>query len=260
MATTLEKILEQKRREISVLKSRKSEFPGKRSAPRRPFRESLKRPPGLAIVAEVKKASPSKGVIRPDFDPVKIARRYEQAHVQAVSVLTDELFFQGSIGFLTAVRASISLPVLRKDFIIDELQVRQTAQIGADGVLLIAAILDDRTLADFYHLAIDLDIDPLVEVHTRKELDRVLKLKPALIGINNRYLSDFTTDIQTSIDLCKLIPSSTTIVAESGITDGQQARMLRDAGVNAVLVGESLMRLDDPSGLIRELSCNGGDV
>jgi indole-3-glycerol phosphate synthase len=170
-------------------------------------------------------------------------------------VLTDEHFFQGSIDYLKSVRNTVSLPVLRKDFIIDLLQVQQTAQIGADAMLLIAAALDNSQMHDLYQAAIELHLDPLIEIHSAEELENVMKLDPPLIGINNRNLSTFVTDINLTVNLIRLIPSSVTVVSESGIESGDQARMLKTAGVKALLVGESLMKLDNPQTLIRELRC-----
>ena len=257
MAAILDKIIEHKKHEVALLRERISDFGERRASPKRPFIQSLRQEHGLAIIAEVKKASPSKGVICTDFDPVAIAVKYEQSGAKAVSVLTDEHFFQGSTEYLKAVGKAVNLPVLRKDFVIDEVQVRQTAWIEADAMLLIAAALDDIRLKDLYQMTLALDIDPLIEVHTRGELDRVLILDPPLIGVNNRDLSTFVTDIQTSVELRKSIPGNITMIAESGIENGTQARALCDAGVNALLVGESLMRSSDIAGLIRELSCAG---
>jgi len=208
----------------------------------------------MAVIAEVKKASPSKGVIRPDFAPAAIARGYERGGAHALSVLTDTRFFQGALDHLTAVRAAVSLPVLRKDFIIDPIQVRQSAAAGADALLLIVAALSERQLAELHGAAAELGLDALVEVHTGAELDRALALKPRLIGINNRDLSTFTCDIAATLDLMKRVPARTTAVSESGIRSGAQTAALRAAGVKAVLVGESLVRLADPGPRIRELA------
>ncbi|NLG17597.1 MAG: indole-3-glycerol phosphate synthase TrpC, partial [Fibrobacter sp.] len=220
----------------------------------RQFLKALSSAPSLGIIAEIKKASPSKGVIRPDFDSLKIADSYCRGGANAISVLTDEHFFQGSLQYLKAVRESVPLPVLRKDFLIDILQIEQTARTGADALLLIAAALDDSQLRDLYDASVAFRIDPLIEVHTAWELERVLKLNPGLIGINNRNLNTFETDLNTTLSLIRQIPSSTLVVSESGIENGLQAKMMYDAGVKALLVGESLMRKSDPSGLIMELS------
>lgn len=249
----LQTILDQKKSEVLRLKDLKSSF-HERTGPKRSFIRSLDKRPVLAVISEVKKASPSKGVIRADFDPVKIAEEYQEGGASAVSVLTDEKFFQGSIDYLVSVREKVSLPVLRKDFIIDELQVLQTASVNADAMLLIAAALEDGQMRDLYQAALELDLDPLVEIHNGRELDRVMKLEPELVGINNRDLTTFKTDIAVSLDLVKHIPPEVTVVSESGIENSAQSRLLADAGVRALLVGESLMRSSDVKTLVGELS------
>ncbi len=256
MPTFLETILLQKREEVARLKRDRSALrlrEAHQAPPRREFSRSFGSGPQLGIIAEVKKASPSKGVIRPDFDPVAIAASYERAGVNAVSVLTDERFFQGSPGYLIAIREAIALPVLRKDFIIDIVQVEQTAAIGADAMLLIAAALDDVQLRDLYEASCGCGIEPLVEVHNVRELDRVMKVGPHLIGINNRDLSTFVVDSNVTIELMRRVPKEVIVVSESGIDSGEQAKRLRSAGVRALLVGESLMRMEDPAPLVREL-------
>lgn len=254
MSTILDKIIDQKKLEISALKNNKGKYTPN-GGPHRQFINALRVAPSLAIISEVKKASPSKGIICTNFDPVRIARAYQAGGAHAISVLTDEKFFQGNIDYLQAVRESVQLPILRKDFIIDILQVEETKDIGADAMLLIVAALDDYQLRDLYQAATSLGIDPLIEVHSSDELDRAMKIDPPLIGINNRNLNTFVTDLNVTIDLIKRIPRSTTVVAESGIENGSQALMLRKAGVKALLVGESLMKLDNPETLIKELRC-----
>lgn len=249
----LQKIIERKKLEVKELRQRKLSASFPEFTPRN-FARVLSEAPSMGIVAEVKKASPSKGIIRPDFDPLIIAERYFKGGAHAVSVLTDEQFFQGSIEYLSIVRDAVPIPVLRKDFLIDIVQIEQTARTGADALLLIAAALDDFQLKDLYQAALSFRIDPLIEVHSSVELERVLRLDPIMIGINNRDLNTFQTDLSTTLSLIKQIPPSTLVVSESGIENGTQARMMRDAGVKALLVGESLMRKDDPSGLIKELS------
>ena len=187
-----------------------------RTSPKRPFVEALDRRPELAVVAEVKKASPSRGR-RPDFDAAAIAAGYERGAPAAISVLTDEKFFQGRADYLSAVRGRTMLPILRKDFIIDPLQVEETARMNADAMLLIAEALDAAQLRDCYQAALALDIDPLVELHARSQLEKVLSLGPRLIGINSRDLSTFATDIGAAISLIEEIPADITVVAESGI-------------------------------------------
>jgi indole-3-glycerol phosphate synthase len=254
MASVLDKIVNQKKIEVEELK--KTGFPReKQQRIPRDFLKSLDKRPHLAIIAEVKKASPSKGLIRPDFDPVAIARMYQSGGASAVSVLTDEQFFQGSFRYLEAVRSEITLPVLRKDFIIDQIQVEQTVAMQADAMLLIAAILDNYQLRDLYESALYFSIQPLIEIHTPWELDKVMKLEPSCIGINNRDLNTFITSVETTTSIIKYIPPEVTVVSESGIDSYAQASTLKAAGVRALLVGESLMRKEDPQPLIRELSC-----
>jgi indole-3-glycerol phosphate synthase len=252
MPTFLQTILTQKRSELAALRGRAGFFHA-RTSPKRPFIESLSKLPKLAVIAEVKKASPSKGLICKDFDPVAIAKAYEQGGASAVSVLTDEKFFQGHAEYLAAVRETVALPVLRKDFIIDPLQVEETAHLNADAMLLIAEALDASQLADLYQSAQELDIDVLVELHSAGQLDKVMRLGPRAVGINNRDLATFACDLGTTTELMRHIPPEVTVVAESGIRTAADARLLRDAGVRAVLVGESLMRSNDVQGLIKEL-------
>jgi len=252
VSSILKTIVEYKKKEIAHLRTHGSFAP--RSDTPRGFIKQLQSDAQIAVIAEVKKASPSKGLICSEFDPVTIAHRYEAGGARAVSVLTDEHFFQGSTAYLTQVRSTISLPVLRKEFIIDPLQVEETASLNADAMLLIAAILSDSQLQELYAATVEQGIDPLIEIHNHRELERVMKIEPALIGINNRDLNTFKTDIQTTIDLIREIPSQTTVVSESGIFTGTQTQKLATCGVTAVLVGESLMRHENPGSLIKELS------
>jgi indole-3-glycerol phosphate synthase len=221
----------------------------------RDFAASLRRPDGELphIIAEVKKASPSKGVIRADFDPVAIARRYEEAGASAISVLTEEKFFQGSLAYLTACRDAITIPVLRKDFIIDEYQITEARAAGADAVLLIAALLDTDTLRAFREQAESIGMSALVEVHDENELESALSSDAMIIGINNRNLQTFQVSLETTYRLVKGIPSDKTIVSESGIATNDDLQRLADAGVHAALVGESLMRAGDPGQKLMEL-------
>jgi indole-3-glycerol phosphate synthase len=252
MRSFLDKILFQKKREVAALRDRAGSFQ-KRSSPKRPFIKSLDKLPHLAIIAEVKKASPSKGVICRDFDPVATAAQYEQGGANAVSVLTDETFFQGHVGYLVAIREKVKVPVLRKDFIIDPLQVEESAHNNADAVLLIAEALDAPQLADLNQAALDLSVDPFMELHSLNQLDKVMRLEPRVIGINNRDLFSFKTDLNTTFELVRHIPQEIIVVSESGIGSKADAVLLRDAGVRALLVGESLMRTKDVEGLIKEL-------
>jgi indole-3-glycerol phosphate synthase len=254
MNKILQTIIEQKRAEVRALKEMKSELVNaKRSGAGRPFVKALDRLPELAVIAEVKKASPSKGVIKADFDPIEISSAYEEGGAAAISVLTDEKFFQGHTDSLVSVRGNVSIPVLRKDFIIDTLQVQHTALIDADAMLLIAAVLDDGQMKDLYQAAGELGIEALIEVHDAHELDRAMRLEPAVIGINNRNLDTFVTDVSLSIELARQVPRDVIVVSESGIENGKHAAALAIAGVRALLVGESLVRSADTRGLIREL-------
>ena len=200
------------------------------------------RPHGLGLIAEVKKASPSAGVITGDFDPVEIARSYENAGAHCVSILTDEQFFQGNLSHLVKVRESISLPCLRKDFMIHEVQIFEASVAGADCILLIVAALDQQTLEHLYQTAETCQLDVLVEVHNREEMERALDLGAKMIGINNRNLTTFTVDMATTEELSEDVPDDVLLVSESGMKSGADSRRAFHAGCNAVLIGESLMR------------------
>lgn len=251
MSSILDAIVASKRSEVARLRG--SAF-SPRTSPRRPFGFALRQGSAIGVIAEVKKASPSRGVLRPDFDPVALAQAYERGGARAISVLTDREFFQGDIEYLVQVRSSVHLPVLRKEFIIDPIQVEQSAAVNADAVLLIAALLSNELLRELYAAVIACDMEPLIEVHDRSELERVLPLGPAVIGINNRNLSTFATSLATTLTLAGEIPAGVTVVSESGIENGGQTARLRSAGVHAVLVGESLVRCSDPLPLLQELS------
>ncbi len=199
-----------------------------------------------AVIAEVKKASPSKGVLRADFIPADIAQSYAEHGAACLSVLTDQQFFQGSNDFLKQARASCDLPVLRKDFMVDAYQVYESRVVGADCILLIAACLDDAQMADLEALALNLDMAVLVEVHDRAELDRALKLKTPLIGINNRNLRSFEVSLDTTLGLRDAVPADRLLVTESGIVTPEDVQRMRDAQIQAFLVGEAFMRAPDP--------------
>ncbi len=206
-----------------------------------------------AVIAEIKKASPSKGVIRPDFRPAEIAHSYEQGGATCLSVLTDVDFFQGSNVYLQQARAACQLPVIRKDFIIDPYQVYEARAIGADCILLIVAALDDAMLAELSALAAHLNMDVLVEVHDREELERALRLSDQLIGINNRNLRTFETRLDTTIELLANIPEGRIVVTESAIHTREDVDYMRHHGVNAFLVGEAFMREHDPGAKLQAL-------
>ena len=206
-----------------------------------------------AVIAEVKKASPSKGVLRADFIPADIAQSYAEFGAACLSVLTDHQFFQGSIEYLKQARASCGLPVLRKDFMVDAYQIYESRVVGADCILLIAAILDDQQMKDMEALAMSLDMAVLVEVHDAAELERALKLKTPLIGINNRNLKTFEVSLDTTFELMGRLPADRVLVTESGIASPADVKRLRDAKINAFLVGEAFMRAEEPGQALAEL-------
>jgi len=208
---------------------------------------------GINIIAEIKRRSPSKGVIRENFDPVGIARNYTTGGAAAISCLTEEDFFDGSLEYLRAVREVTPLPILRKDFIFDAYQIYEAAHAGADAILLIAAMLEAEQFNDLLQLAHRLGIDALVEIHDREELDKVMRYDVRLLGINNRNLRTFETRLETSLELAKDLPQSITLVSESGIRTREDINRLRDAGFHAFLIGEELMRAEDEIAALKAL-------
>jgi indole-3-glycerol phosphate synthase len=248
----LDTIVARKQEEVAALQRDGLRSPEKVVDPPRGFYNALVGSPGVAIIAEAKKASPSKGVIQPNFDPVSIAKQYKSGGAQAISVLTDVDFFQGSIEYVPQVRDAVDLPVLRKEFIIDPLQIREASLYGSDAILLIAAILDVAQMRDFRQMAEELGMDVLVEVHNEAELESTLDAGSRLIGINNRNLNDFTVDLNTTFRLQRLIPADIPVVSESGISTKDDMVRLREAGVAAALIGESLMRSVDQGQLLKE--------
>jgi indole-3-glycerol phosphate synthase len=206
-----------------------------------------------AVIAEIKKASPSKGVLRADFIPADIAQSYAEHGAACLSVLTDKQFFQGSVDYLKQARASCDLPVLRKDFMVDAYQVYEARAMGADAILLIAACLDDAQMADLEAMARGLDMAVLVEVHDRPELERALKLKTRLVGINNRNLRTFEVSLQTTLDMLPDVPADRLLVTESGILNAADVQRMRDANVHAFLVGEAFMRAAEPGEALAQL-------
>jgi indole-3-glycerol phosphate synthase len=207
----------------------------------------------VALIAEIKRASPSAGLIRGDIDPVAVAATYERSGAACLSVLTDERFFHGSLDDLRAVRQAVSLPVLRKDFLIDRYQVLEARAAGADCVLLIAECLDNCRLRELYFFASELGMDALIEIYEADNLDRVLELEPPLIGINNRNLRTFDTDLAHTLRLAPRAAARALLVSESGIRTGDDVARLESAGVRAILVGETLMRADDVGAKVAEL-------
>lgn len=208
----------------------------------------------IQLIAELKKASPSKGVIRQNFDPVPIAGIYQQNGAAAISVLTDEHFFQGSLDYLKAIKSVISIPLLRKDFIFDPYQVTEARVYGADFILLIAAVLSPGQLRDLMQKAAELSLEVLLEVHGEKDMNMALAAGPAMIGINNRDLTTFKTDIRTTFDLLGRVPEGTVVISESGIDSREDVLRLEDAGVDGVLIGEAFMREEDIAHKVRELT------
>jgi indole-3-glycerol phosphate synthase len=241
----LEEILHVKRAEIEHLRPRAAEL--HRAAVQRKefrdFRAALKRPGSiLAVIGEIKKASPSAGIISESFDPISIARNYERSGAAAISVLTDENFFQGSLQHLVDVRAAVSLPVVRKDFILDEIQIAQACAAGADAILLIVAALEQKQLGALAAAAAKYRLDALVEVHTMEELERALDSGAEIMGINNRDLATFDIDLGVTEKLSKEMPDELVVISESGIKSMADVERVRACGVDAILVGEALMR------------------
>jgi indole-3-glycerol phosphate synthase len=262
----LERIVEVKRREIARLPAKRVDSAclrvalEARGSDQRDFTEALRRPRAgsVALIAEVKKASPSAGLIRPDFDPVAIALEYERAGASCLSVLTDEEFFQGSLSFLRQIREAVGLPLLRKDFILDPRQVLEAVEWGADAVLLIASILSDEELRALHDLVTGAGLTALVEVHDEPELERVLRIGARLIGVNNRDLRTFRVDLETTETLATRLRtlglgSEAFLVAESGIHTRADVERLERCGAGAILVGESLMREKDVVAKVAEL-------
>jgi indole-3-glycerol phosphate synthase len=254
----LDEIVAQKEVEAAQLRARISlttlRAQAEATMPPRDFVGALRATAGaIRLIAEVKRQSPSKGVFRADLDAAQLARTYAESGAACVSVLTDEKFFAGSLDDLRAARAAVALPILRKDFIIDEAQICEARVAGADAILLIVAILDDTRLASFLRLTHQLGMAALIEVHTEAELRRVLPFKPSLIGINNRDLKTFRTDLAVTEQLRPLIPTDCVVVAESGIHTRAEVERVRGAGAQAILVGESLVLAADTRAKMREL-------
>ena len=260
MTDILDKIVAVKREEVAAALKRKSLDLVRADAESRVLTRDFvgalraKLAQGQAgVIAEIKKASPSKGVLREDFIPADIAQTYAENGAACLSVLTDVQFFQGAVDYLKQARASCQLPVLRKDFIVDAYQVYESRVMGADAILLIAAILDDAQMKDFEAIARSLDMAVLVEVHDEVELARALKLKTPLIGVNNRNLKTFEVSLDTTLRLMQLVPADRLLVTESGIRNREDVLRMGAAGVNAFLVGETFMRAPDPGAALAEL-------
>ncbi len=254
MPTILDRILETKRAEVAERKAQPQPRPGP-TAPRG-FKAALDAKVaagGYGLIAEIKKASPSKGLIRPDFDPPAHARAYQAGGAACLSVLTDRDYFQGHEDYLIAARAACTLPVIRKDFMVDPWQVEESRAIGADAILIIVAALDDGQMAEIEAAAIEQGMDALVEVHDAHELERALALRSRLIGVNNRNLKTFEVDLQKTYDLVRHAPAGCTFVAESGLTTRADLDAMAEHGIACFLIGEALMRQDDVAAATRAL-------
>ena len=267
MNTILERIVDHKRHQelperMQCLPLAELEERARTAPPARSLVSALRARPGVALIAEVKRASPSRGLLRAAFDPVQLAAAYAANGAAALSVLTDTPFFRGELAHLTHIRAwlddhGLALPLLRKDFILHPYQVYEARAAGADAILLIAAVLSDAQLAELGSLAGRLGMDALIEVHDRAELERVLALRPQLVGVNNRDLRDFSVNLATCLALRPLVPPEVCFVAESGIHTPAQVRELAAAGVDALLVGEALLTAPDVGVRTRELAYAG---
>jgi indole-3-glycerol phosphate synthase len=255
--TMLDRILETKRADVAARKATMSHADldariATKSAPRG-FRAALDAKTGHALIAEVKKASPSKGLIRADFDPPAHARAYETGGAACLSVLTDERWFQGADIFLEQAREAVSIPVLRKDFMVDPWQVHESRALGADAILIIVAALDDTQMQEIEAAAVECGMDALIEVHDAAEMERAARLKSRLIGVNNRDLRDFTVDFQRTYELVAHAPAGCTFVAESGLTSREDLDAMAEHGIHCFLVGEALMRQHDVEAATRAL-------
>jgi indole-3-glycerol phosphate synthase len=254
MHSVLKEIVVEKRKEVARLKKEGGSFNRPDDVlPMRDFKGALSAPKRIGLIAEIKFASPSAGVIGKAMEPSAIGRIYEEAGAAAVSLLTDKRFFQGDLNHLPRLKRAITLPILRKDFIIDEVQVIESLSFGADAILLIARILSGQQLKDLLDLCQELGMAALTEVHDRDELEKALDCNAQIIGINNRNLDSFKVDLRTTFELAPLAPEDHIIVSESGIREGVDIRALRKCGVSAVLVGTSLMKSNDVSKKAREL-------
>ncbi|TET52744.1 MAG: indole-3-glycerol phosphate synthase TrpC [Anaerolineales bacterium] len=254
--TILDEIVAWKREEVARAKSeRPLELVREQAAQASPVRdfEAAMRARGVSLVAEVKRASPSKGLLRPDLDPASLAREYESSGASAISVLTDERFFQGHLDHLRDVRQSAELPVLRKDFLLESYQVFEARAAGADAVLLITAALEQGELEDMLRIATDLGMAALVEAHDEREMERALSAGPRIIGVNNRDLRTFVVDLATTERLRSMVPEDVLLIAESGIRTRADVERMVAVGVDAVLVGEALLRSADVGAKVREL-------
>jgi indole-3-glycerol phosphate synthase len=261
MHNVLSLIVETRKNKIEILRKNREELlTFMKQAPKPvPFKEAIKREGKLSIIAEIKQASPSAGVLRKDFSAVAIAKIYEQCKVQAISVLTEEEFFLGKVSYIQDIKKEVQLPILRKDFILDEIQVYESRAVGADAILLIVKILEAGQLAKLYALSRDLGMDVLVEIHTEKELRKALKLGADMIGINNRNLNTLKVDVECTKKLTPFIPADIVRVSESGIKSLKDVLWLKGLSIDAALVGETLMKADNIADKLKELNIDTDD-
>lgn len=253
----LSRIIEEKRKVVEEAKRLKPEEELlkeiKNLSVKSSFKKNVSRPHHINLIAEIKKASPSKGILRGDFNPIKIAVTYQANGASAISILTDERFFEGALEHIVKVRGNVSIPILRKDFFIDEYQIYETVAAGADAILLICEILSIAELTKFYNTAAELGLDCLVEVHNEEDIEKALAIDAAIVGINNRDLHTFKVDLGVTQRLIRMVPQNKTIVSESGIKCYEDVMFLKSLGVNAVLIGESFMEADDIAAKMREI-------
>jgi indole-3-glycerol phosphate synthase len=259
MHQRLAEIIAEKKNEVVRLKKELPVYGDHNLPPIRDFKAAISGPQRINLIAEIKFASPSAGLIRPMADPIFIGRIYEDAGAAAISLLTDKRFFQGDLNHLPRLKKAVSLPILRKDFIIDEVQVREAFIYGADAILLIARILQQAQLAELISACRELGMASLTEVHDKDDLEKALKCGADIIGINNRDLDTFTVDINTTFALAPLVPGDRILISESGINNKADIMSLRDTRVQAVLVGSALMKSDDPAGKTIEI-VNAGTI
>lgn len=253
----LSRIIEEKRKVVEEAKRAKPQeellIQIKNLSVKSSFRKNISRPHHVNLIAEIKKASPSKGILRGDFNPIKIGITYQANGASAISILTDERFFEGKLEHLIKVHENVSIPILRKDFFIDEYQIYETVAAGADAILLICDILSLAELTKFYNIASELGLDCLLEVHNEEDIEKALAIDAAIIGINNRDLHTFKVDMGVTQRLIRMIPPNKVIVSESGIKRYEDIMFLKSLGVNAVLIGEAFMEADDIAAKMREM-------
>jgi len=253
----LSRIIEEKRKVVEEAKRAKPQEDLMREiknlSVKSQFKKNVSRPHHINLIAEIKKTSPSKGILRGDFNPVKIAVTYQANGASAISILTDERFFDGRLEYISKVKGSASIPILRKDFFIDEYQIYETVTSGAEAILLIADILSIAQMSKFYNLATELGLDCLIEVHSEEDIEKALAINASIIGINNRDLHTFKVDLGVTQRLIRLIPQNKVIISESGIKSYEDIMFLKSLGVNAVLIGEAFMEADDIAAKMKEL-------